>query len=60
MKVLPIPLILVLILVQLPFGPSPQEEKPEAEISPVKGWWLVTYVAVPSTRYFKGKRDHQG
>ncbi len=55
MKVLPIPLILALILVQLPFGPSPQEEKPEAEISPVKGWWLVTYVAVPSTRYSKAK-----
>jgi hypothetical protein len=55
MKILPIPLILVLILVQLPFGPSPQEEKPEAEMSPVKGWSLVTYVAVPSTRYSKAK-----
>jgi hypothetical protein len=55
MKVLPIPLILVLIFVQLPFGPSPQEEKPEAEISPVKGWWFVTHLAVPSTRYSKAK-----
>jgi hypothetical protein len=53
MRVLPIPLLFVLILVQLPFGPSPQEEKPEAEMSPVKGWWLVTYLAVPSTRYSK-------
>jgi hypothetical protein len=55
MKVLPIPLILVLILLQLPFGPTPQEEKPGAEISPVKGWWLVTHGAVPSTRYSKTK-----
>ena len=55
MKVLPIPLILVLILVQLPFGPSPQEEKPAVEMSPVKGWWFVTYAAVPSTRYSKAK-----
>jgi hypothetical protein len=55
MNVLTIPFILVLILVQLPFGPSPQEEKPGAEISPVKGWWVVTYLAVPSTRYSKAK-----
>ena len=55
MKVLPIPLILALILVQLPFGPSPQEEKPEAEISPVKGWWFITHLAVPSTQYSKTK-----
>ncbi|RPJ09455.1 MAG: DUF3047 domain-containing protein [Deltaproteobacteria bacterium] len=48
-----IPLLtLVLILVQLPFGPQPQE-KPEEEPSPVKGWRLVKYFAVPSTRYSK-------
>jgi hypothetical protein len=55
MRILPIPFILFLIFVQLPFGPSPQEEKSEAEISPVKGWWIVTYLAVPSTRYSKAK-----
>jgi hypothetical protein len=49
--VLPI-LTLILILVQLPFGPQPQE-KPEEEPSPVKGWWLVKFFAVPSTLYSK-------
>ncbi len=46
-------LSLILLLLQLPFGPSPQEEKPEEEKSPVKGWWLVTYFAVPPTQYSK-------
>jgi len=50
MKILWIPLSLLLIFVQLPFGPSPQE-KPEEEKSPVKGWKLVTYFAVPPTQY---------
>jgi hypothetical protein len=50
MKILWIPLSLLLIFVQLPFGPSPQE-KPEEEQSPVKGWKLVTYFAVPPTQY---------
>ena len=45
-------LSLMFILVQLPFGPQPQE-KPEEEPSPVKGWWLVKYFAVPSTQYSK-------
>ena len=44
---------LILFLIQLPFGPSPQEEKPEEETSPVKGWWLVTHFAVPPTQYSK-------
>lgn len=46
-------LSLIFLLTQLPFGPSPQEEKPEEEKSPVKGWWLVSYFAVPPTRYSK-------
>ena len=46
-------LSLIFFLIQLPFGPSPQEEKPEEEKSPVKGWWLVTYFAVPPTQYSK-------
>ena len=45
-------LSLMFLLVQLPFGPQPQE-KPEEEPSPVKGWWLVKYFAVPSTQYSK-------
>jgi hypothetical protein len=52
MKILLIPLSLILIFLQLPFGPQPQE-KPEEEPSPVKGWWLVKYFAVPPTRYLK-------
>ena len=51
--ILPI-LTLILILVQLPFGPQPQE-KPEEEPSPVKGWWLVKHFSVPSTLYSKTK-----
>ena len=35
---------------QLPFGPS-TPEKPEEEKSPVKGWKLVSYFAIPPTRY---------
>ena len=52
MRFLPIPLVLVFLLVQLPFGPQ-SEEKPEEEPSPVKGWRLVTYFAVPPTQYSK-------
>ncbi len=52
MKILLIPLTVVLLLVQLPFGPQP-EEKPEEEPSPVKGWRLVTYFGVPPTEYSK-------
>jgi hypothetical protein len=38
------------ILAQLPFGPSAPEE-PEKKPSPVKGWWMVSYFAVPPTGY---------
>jgi hypothetical protein len=50
MKILLIPLSLILILAQLPFGPQPSE-KPEEEKSPVKGWKLVTSFATPPTQY---------
>lgn len=40
----------VLMFAQLPFMPS-SPEKPEEEKSPVKGWRLVTYFAVPPTQY---------
>ena len=52
MKLFLVPLSLVLIFLQLPFGPQPSE-KPEEEKSPVKGWKLVSYFAVPSTQYSK-------
>jgi len=49
-------LSLVLIFVQLPFGPS-APEKPVEEKSPVKGWWMVSYFAVPPTQYSRtGKK----
>ena len=50
MKILLIPLSLILIFAQLPFGPQPPE-KPEEEKSPVKGWRLVSYFAIPPTQY---------
>jgi hypothetical protein len=50
MKVLLIPLSLILILAQLPFGPS-APEKPEEKPSPVKGWQMVSYFTVPPTQY---------
>ncbi len=50
MKLLWIPLSLIFILVQLPFGPS-APEKPEEKPSPVKGWQMVSYFAVPPTLY---------
>jgi len=50
MKILIVPLILVLIFTQLPFGPS-TPEKPEEEKSPVKGWKWVSYFTIPPTRY---------
>jgi len=50
MKILLIPLSLILIFVQLPFGPQPSE-KPEEEKSPVKGWRWVSYFATPPTQY---------
>jgi len=48
MKILLI--LLSIILAQLPFGPSPPE-KPEEKPSPVKGWQMVSYFAVPPTQY---------
>ncbi len=54
MKILLIPLGLILILAQLPFGPQPSE-KPEEEKSPVKGWKLVASFATPPTQYSKVK-----
>jgi Protein of unknown function (DUF3047) len=50
MKFLLIPLSLILIFVQLPFGPQPSE-KPGEEKSPVEGWRLVSYFATPPTQY---------
>jgi hypothetical protein len=50
MKSLLIPLSLILIFAQLPFGPQPSE-KPEEEKSPIKGWRLVSYFATPPTQY---------
>jgi hypothetical protein len=52
MKLLLVPLSLVLIFLQLPFGPQPSE-KPEEEKSPVKGWKLVSYFAISPTQYSK-------
>ena len=43
-------LVLIFILIQLPFGPSPPEKPKEPE-TPVKGWWPVTYFAVRPTQY---------
>jgi hypothetical protein len=53
MKMFWIPISLFLIFIQLPFGPlapEKQEEKEEKK-SPVKGWWMVSYFAVPPTQY---------
>ena len=50
MKNLLISVIVILISAQLPFGPSTQE-KPEEEKSPVRGWKMVSYFAVPPTQY---------
>ena len=52
MKNLLIPLCLILMFVQLPFGPQPPE-KPEEEKSPVKGWKLISYFGAPPTQYSK-------
>ncbi len=55
MKILLIPLILIVIFIQLPFGPTPPE-KPKEEPSPVKGWRVITYFAVPPTQYSRAER----
>jgi len=47
---------LIFIFAQLPFFPQ-EPEKPKEEESPVKGWKVVSYFAVPPTQYSKaGKR----
>jgi hypothetical protein len=56
MKILLASLSLVFILAQIPFF-SQEPEKPKEEESPVKGWKVVSYFAVPPTQYSKaGKR----
>ena len=52
MKDLWIPLSLILIFVQLPFGDF-KPKTPEEKKTPVKGWWMISYAAVPPTRYSK-------
>ncbi len=52
MKFLLISLSLILILVQLPFGDFEPKEAEEKK-TPVKGWWMVSYFAVPPTQYSK-------
>jgi hypothetical protein len=55
MKALLIFFNLIFILTQLPFGPS-VPETPEEEKTPVKGWWMVSYFAVPPNQYSRVKR----
>jgi len=50
MKNLLISLALILTTVQLPFGDFKPKE-PEEKKTPVKGWWMVSYFAVPPTQY---------
>jgi len=50
MKNLLIPLVLILMSLQLPFGDFKPKE-PEEKKTPVKGWWLVSYFAIPPTQY---------
>jgi hypothetical protein len=50
MKASSMALGVLLIFVQLPFGDFKQRA-PEEKKTPVKGWWMVSYVAVPPTRY---------
>jgi hypothetical protein len=52
MKPLWIPLSLILISIQLPFGDF-KPKAPEERKTPVKGWWMVSYFAIPPTRYSK-------
>jgi hypothetical protein len=47
-----IPLSLILFFVQLPFGDF-KSKAPEEKKTPVRGWWMVSYFAVPPTRYSK-------
>ncbi len=56
MKNLLILLSLILISAQLPFGDLKPKD-PEEKKTPVKGWWMVSYFAIPPTQYSRaGKR----
>jgi hypothetical protein len=52
MKHLLIPLSLIFMFVQLPFGDF-KPKAPEEKKTPVKGWWMVSYFTVAPTRYSK-------
>jgi hypothetical protein len=55
LKELLIPLSLVLLFVQLPFGDFKPKE-PEEKKTPVKGWSVVSHFAVPPTQYSRAGR----
>jgi hypothetical protein len=58
MKMLWISLSLMLMLVQLPFGPlAPDKPEEEKEKSPIKGWRMVTSLGVPPTQYSRVGKD---
>ena len=58
MKILWIPLSLILMFAQLPFGPlAPDKPEEEEEKSPVKGWRMVSSLAVPPTQYSRVGKD---
>ena len=50
-----IPLGMIFVLVQLPFGDFKPKD-PEKKKTPVKGWWMVSSFAVPPTRYSKAEK----
>ena len=50
MKLLLIPLSVILIFAQLPFGDF-KPKAPEEKKTPVEGWWTVSYFTVSPTRY---------
>ena len=55
MKHLWVPLSLILIFAQLPFGDF-QPKAPEEKKTPVEGWWMVSYFAISPTRYSRAGR----
>ncbi len=55
MKQLFIPLGLILIFLQLPFGDF-QSKAPEEKKTPVKGWWMMSSFAVPPTQYSRARK----
>jgi hypothetical protein len=56
MKILLASLSLVFLLAQIPFF-SQEPEKPKEEESPVKGWKMVSYFAVPPTQYSRAGKN---